>query len=319
MNSLCLVRFLPFDIACYVPSGTSLLDAVREAGVPLKAGCGGEGICGECLLLIESGEYRAAPSAAISENLLAQGYALACLTEVRGNLTVRLPQFQELSIRSVSDSSFFHEHRNDISGIFEAGALPKAIADIVPNDTEKKIYGIACDVGTTTVVVQLVDLKNGNIINTASGYNQQLKCGEDIISRINYSQKQGRLQELNHLVLATINNLIQKNLEGTRISTPDIYYASVSGNTTMTYLLLNLDPRPIREDSFLPASNRTIMKASDDIGLSINPDAKVVCAPSVGSYVGGDITAGLLCTPIFRNAESVSLFIDHFIVLCPEF
>jgi uncharacterized 2Fe-2S/4Fe-4S cluster protein (DUF4445 family) len=78
----------------------------------------------------------------------------------------------------------------------------------------------------------------------------------------------------------------------------------------MTYLLLNLDPRHIREEGFVPASNRSIFADSCDIGIDINPDAKIVCAPAVGGYVGGDITAGLLCTPLFRNTESVSLFID---------
>jgi len=304
------VRFLPFDITRYVASGTSLLDAVREAGLPLKASCGGEGTCGDCLLLIESGKYHSKPSAALSENLLSQGYALACLTEVQDDLTVQLPQFQELSIRSITDSTFFHEHRDDISGCFEVGLLPKAVAELVPNTTENHIYGIACDVGTTTVVVQLVDLRNGNIVNTASGYNHQLKCGEDIISRINYSQKPGRLRELNELIVATINNLIQKSLEGFRISLSEIYYASVSGNTTMTYLLQNLDPRNIREEALVPALNRTILTNSRDLGFDINPDAKIICAPAVGSYVGGDITAGLLCTPILRDSENVSLFID---------
>lgn len=304
------VRFIPFDITCHVPPGTSLLEAVREAGLPLKASCGGEGTCGDCLVFIEAGKYHSKLSAALSENLLSQGYTLACLTEVQDDITVQLHQFQKLSIRSVADSAFFHEHRDDISGCFEVGSLPKAVAELVPNATEKDIYGIACDVGTTTVVVQLVDLKNGNIVNTTSGYNHQLKCGEDIISRINYSQKPGRLRELNGLIIATINNLIQKSLEGLRISSSDIYYASVSGNTTMTYLLLNLDPLPIREEAFVPSLNRTVLTNSLDLGFGINPAAKVICAPAVGSYVGGDIAAGLLCTPIFRDSATVSLFID---------
>jgi uncharacterized 2Fe-2S/4Fe-4S cluster protein (DUF4445 family) len=94
------------------------------------------------------------------------------------------------------------------------------------------------------------------------------------------------------------------------MSPSDIVYASVSGNTTMTYLLLNLDPLPIREKAFPPSLNRTVLTNSSDLGIEINPSAQVICAPAVGSYVGGDIAAGLLCTPILRDSETVSLFID---------
>ncbi len=304
------VRFLPFDSTVQVSAGTSLLDAVNQAGLPLRASCGGGGTCGECLLLVKSGSYQAKPSAALSKNLLAQGYCLACLTEVQDHLTVQLPQFQELSIRSITDSVFFHEHKNEISGYYEIGSPLEAVPDVKSVASGKGIYGIACDVGTTTVVVQIVDLANGRILNTASGYNYQLKCGADIISRIHYSQRPGRLEELNTLVITTINNLVEKCVEGLPVSMPDIYYASISGNTTMTHLLLNRDPQYIRQELYVPALNKTTLAASRDLGLTINPEAKVICAPAVGSYVGGDITAGLLCTPLLRNSERVSLFID---------
>ena len=304
------VRFFPFDIVAEVSSGTSLLDAAAAADLPLKASCGGGGTCGDCMLSIKSGRYRAKTSAALSERLLAQGYVLACLTEVTDDLTVHLPQFQELSIRSVTDSSFFQEGRKEISGYYEPGLFSKAVEEIVPSATDKNIFGIACDVGTTTVVVQLVDLRSGKILGTASGYNHQIKCGEDIVSRINYAGKPGRLCELNRLIIATINRLIERcfeNIQGTYL---DVYYAAISGNTTMTYLLLNMDPEEIRKDPYATCLNRCRPVASRHLGLKMNPDAMVLCSPAVGSYVGGDITAGLLCTPILRDADKVSLFID---------
>ncbi len=304
------VRFFPFDITATVAARSSLLDAVKQAGLPLKASCGGRGTCGDCLLSIRSGNYQTRASAAISQNLISRGYALACLTEVGDNLTVHLPQFREISIQSITDSKFFHEHKNEISGYYETGSLPRAVADVILSANEKEIYGIACDVGTTTVVVQLVDLRNGQFLSTASGYNHQLKCGEDIISRINYSQKPGRLRELNGLIIATINNLIKKCLEGLPVSPSDLYYASISGNTTMTQLFLNLDPQYIRQEPYVPSLNQCRLAVSRDLGLSMNSRASVICASAVGSYVGGDITSGLLCTPILRDSEKVSLFID---------
>jgi len=304
------VRFLPFDVTVVVAPGTSLLDAVTQAGLPIKAGCGGGGTCGDCLLLIKSGSCRVRPSAAISENLRTQGYVLACLAEVSDNLTVHLPQFQEMSIQSITDSTFFREHRDEVSGCCGPVALPEIVSDVIPSATDKNIFGIACDVGTTTVVVQLVDLRIGKVLSTASGYNHQLKCGEDVVSRIHYAQKPERLLELNNLIVATINRLIQKCLESIHGIFLDIYFASVSGNTTMTYLLLNMNPLDIQKDPYASAMNRARFKTSRELGLKMNPEAVVLCAPVVGSYVGGDITAGLLCTPLLREAEKVSLFID---------
>lgn len=304
------VRFLPFDATVEVPFRTTLLDAAVEAGLPVKASCGGRGTCGDCMLSVKSGRYQARPSAALSENLITRSYTLACLTEVTDNLTVHLPQFQELSIQSVVDSSFFQQHRDAISGYYEPGLFSEMVEEIVPSATDKNIFGIACDVGTTTVVVQLVDLRTGEILSTASGHNQQLKCGEDIISRINYAGRPGRLCELNRLIVATINRLIQRCFENIPGSYLDLYYAAISGNTTMTYLLLNMDPEDIRRDPYASALNRCRPAASRDLGLKMNPSAILVCSPAVGSYVGGDITSGLLCTPLLRDAEKVSLYID---------
>ncbi len=304
------VRFLPFDATVEVPLGTTLLEAATEAGLPIKAGCGGRGTCGDCLLSVKSGNYRAKPSAGLPENLIAQGYALACLTGVTDNLTIQLPQFQELSIRSVVDSGFFDAHKDEVSGYYGPASFSETVMDVIPSATDKNIFGIACDVGTTTVAVQLVDLRTGRVLSTASGYNQQLKCGEDVVSRIHYAGKPAGLRELNRLIVATINSLIRRCLENVPGNYLDVYYGVLSGNTTMTYLLLNMDPGEIRTDPYAAALNRARPAASRNLGLKMNPDAMVLCAPAVGGYVGGDITAGLLCTPLLRNDEKVSLFID---------
>lgn len=193
--------------------------------------------------------------------------------------------------------------------LFKSGEY-RTIIDVFPQSASKKIYGVACDIGTATVVLHLVDLRSGEIIGSASSYNQQLKCGEDIISRINYSQKPGRRQELHNLVIGTINHLIEKAADPSKVSSSDIYYASFSGNTTMIHLFLNLEPRFIREEPYVPTLSQVPTILARDVGLKMNHEARIACAPAVGSYVGGDITAGLLCTPILRDSEKNSLFID---------
>jgi len=370
------IKFLPFENEVDTDSGTSILDAIRQADLPLQTTCGGEGTCGECVVQIVKGSYQSKLSAALPQELLKQGYALACLTEVYDNLTVQLPQYQQLSIRSVVDFQFFEDNKNYISGVYEINphirnlslkippptlddnfsdikrlqkevqkeiqtksvqyeysALKKlattlrekqgqvntilfkneenwTVLDVEPDITEKSIYGIACDIGTTTVALNLVDLKDGNIVSTASDYNQQIKCGEDIISRINYSQKPGRLQELHELIVRTINTLIEKVTETAGISSSDIYFTSISGNTTMIHLFLNLNPQYIREEPYVPTMNQVPIILSRDLGLKTHHNGRVHCAPAVGSYVGGDITAGLLCTPILRTKEKISIYID---------
>ena len=370
------IRFLPFEINIDIESGTNALDAIRKADLPLNTTCGGKGTCGDCIIQILEGTYQSKPSAALPQQLLKKGYALACLTEVNDSLTVQLPQYQQLSIRGIVDSQYFENNKDNISGIYEINppikildlkipaptiddnysdlkrllqeiqkilqtknvncdySVLKILANTVrekrghinavvfeneeywtvisvePNITKKSVYGISCDIGTTTVALNLVDLKNGKILSTASDYNQQIKCGEDIISRINYSQRPGRLQELHELIIRTINNLIIKVAETALISPTDIYYISISGNTTMIHLFLGLEPHYIREEPYVPTMNQVPIILSRDLGLKTNPDGRVYCAPAVGSYVGGDITAGLLCTPILKSTEKISLFID---------
>lgn len=370
------VTFLPFETSIEVPPGISLLDSVKKANLPLKATCGGKGTCGDCVVRILSGDYKQKPSAILADQLASQGYALSCQTEVLSDLTLQLPQFQELSIRSIVDTKFLEKHKDRLSGFYEVdppvkkidlalaqpslednysdlkrlerelrkhftfGSLNceysvmkklasavrqnqgkvsivifksegyQTIIDVFPQSVEKKIHGIACDIGTSTVTLHLVDLQNGDILGSASSFNQQLKCGEDIISRINYAQETGRLQELCDLIIGTINHLLEKAADSSKVSLSDIYYASVSGNTTMIHLLLNLEPRYIREEPYVPTLNQVPTLLAREVGLKINQAARMVCAPAVGSYVGGDITSGLLCTPILRDSKRYSLFID---------
>lgn len=370
------VNFLPFEVRIDVPPELTLLEAIKQANLPVKASCGGKGTCGNCAVQILSGTIKRKYSASLPAHLTSQGYILACQTRVSDDLIVHLPQFQELSIKAVADSVFFNTHKDQISGVHEvnspmkkvdlhipppalednysdlkrldrevkkktslnrvdyeysvlcklAAALRKnegkisivflqsektgAVIDVFPIARTRKIYGLSCDIGTSTVALHLVNLETGEIRSTTSGYNQQIKCGEDIISRINYAQKPGGRDELQDLILGTVNHLITKAVDSVKASQEDIYYAVIAGNTTMIHLLLNLDPRHIREEPYVPTFNRVPILNSRDIGLEINPEGKIFCAPAVGSYVGGDITSGLLSTPILRQKDKISLFID---------
>jgi uncharacterized 2Fe-2S/4Fe-4S cluster protein (DUF4445 family) len=171
-------------------------------------------------------------------------------------------------------------------------------------------FGVACDIGTTTVGLQVVDLTDGRVIDTVGDYNGQIECGADVISRILYAQKSRRLAELQRRVVHTINRLLTASLARGKIAPDDVTCAVFAGNTTMTHLFLGIDPRHIREHPFVPALKTAPLLSAKELDLHIWPEAPVWCAPCVGSYVGGDITAGALRAQLYQPHRGITLFID---------
>jgi len=181
---------------------------------------------------------------------------------------------------------------------------------VEPGDRTSSHYGIAVDIGTTTLSVMLVDQSNTGILTIRSDYNSQIKCGTDIISRINYANRPERLEELRQLVLKTINKLIKQVCDDNDLRPEDILSAAISGNTTMIHLLLGLNPEYIRLEPYTPTLYESPTLSADKIGININPGSPIYFSPAVGSYVGGDITAGLLCTDISTDTDKINLLID---------
>ncbi len=184
------------------------------------------------------------------------------------------------------------------------------IAGVRPGHAATAAYGLAIDIGTTTVAAQLVDLNDGRVLAAASSYNRQIRRGADVIHRIDYARTPDRQAELRSMVLDTINTLIEDMASQAEINPAGIRAAFVAGNTTMIHLFLGLPPRYIREMPYVPTVNPVPVLTAAEVGLAIRQDAVVECAPGVGSYVGGDITAGLLCTQLLTNHEDVFLFLD---------
>ncbi|MBC2712444.1 MAG: DUF4445 domain-containing protein [Desulfosarcina sp.] len=168
--------------------------------------------------------------------------------------------------------------------------------------------GLAIDVGTTTIVVYLVDLVDGTIVAATAGHNRQADCGDDVINRIVCAEKNG-VKKLSRMALATINSLIGEALDSAGTKADGIRNVVISGNTTMAHLLLQIEPRYIRRDPYIPTvSDFPILKAGE-IGLKANPIAAVFVMPGPASYVGGDIVSGILYTG-FHREEPVTLYID---------
>lgn len=184
------------------------------------------------------------------------------------------------------------------------------VINIEPGDSSVRNFGIAVDVGTTTVAVQLVYLPTGEAIASRADYNDQVVCGLDVISRINYARRPDRLEELRSRVLKTINSLVRHVSDSHGVRPREICNAVISGNTTMVHLLLGLKPEYIRIDPYTPTVLETPYLTAAEVGLEIHPQSWVYLSPCVGSYVGGDITAGILCTDLATDTEALILFID---------
>jgi uncharacterized 2Fe-2S/4Fe-4S cluster protein (DUF4445 family) len=192
---------------------------------------------------------------------------------------------------------------------------PPRLVDILPGDHLESLWGVAIDIGTTTNVVWLVDLLSGQVMAQAADYNGQIARGEDVISRIIYAsrgkgeEKGQGLWELQKLVVQTINRLLEQATSQVGTRPEEIYSATVAGNSTMIHLFTGLQPESIRLMPFITTINQVPSLRAHELGLHLCPDATVDCLPGVASYVGADITAGVLSSGMCQDGK-LSLFID---------
>lgn len=374
------VRFLPDNVTVSVPPGTDLLRAAALAGLEIKSGCGGEGVCGRCLVAIRSGRAR------VEEGNMAPkyrrlGYALACRTKVEGDLVVEIPPEARIEttqqvlldgpsrllqeketdvllqyglqpvcrkytvslppptlvenapdltrlVARLVPSTGFSEITTNLAALRE---LPEVLrrdnfrvtctladlgdgrAEIVhvePGEAVRPAYGLAVDIGTTTVAALLVDLASGETLDRVGTYNHQIRFGDDVITRIIHSVREERgLEELQRAAVDTINELIDRLLARHDLWPTDIQAVAVAGNTTMTHLFLGVSPKYLRLEPYIPAAARFPVVRAGELGLKVHPEAPVRCMPAVASYLGGDIVAGLLVADM-QHLPGIGLYID---------
>ncbi len=176
--------------------------------------------------------------------------------------------------------------------------------------SSKPAYGISIDIGTTTVVAGLINLEAGKVIDSVGSYNKQSKYGSDVISRINHADETPEgLQELHEAIVDTINSLIEELLEKHSLETRDICAITAAGNTIMVHFLLKITATYLRLEPYIPGAIKFPVFRANQIGIKANPDSPVFILPCVASYVGGDITAGVMATGI-RGSDKLTLFID---------
>jgi uncharacterized 2Fe-2S/4Fe-4S cluster protein (DUF4445 family) len=218
------------------------------------------------------------------------------LLNISNNVLKTLPDVLRTGDWKVTVTMAFYEGRGEI-------------VRVTPGKDYFPAYGVAADIGTTTVVVALINLTTGEVLAKQGTYNRQADYGDDVISRIIYADECKGLEKLQKVVIGTVNELLDRIFAEYHVSMEEIPVMVVAGNTTMTQLFLGINPKYIRLEPYIPTANDYPVVKAKEIGLNINPQGLVFNLPSVASYVGGDIVSGALMAEMDKR-EELTLFID---------
>jgi len=183
------------------------------------------------------------------------------------------------------------------------------IINIEARDTRGTHYSLAFDIGTTTVCGQLLDLNRGRVVAESIAYNGQISYGQDVITRIAYCQKPGGLKKLQKAVVTTINEVIAELLAQSKVNKEHIGHITVAGNTTMTQILLGLDPKYLRLAPYTPTANLFPPIEASSLGIKVNKQVYLFTFPAVASYVGGDIVSGIVGAGVHQRSK-LTFFMD---------
>ena len=372
-------------VVTYATEGERLLEVAQKSNVPIDAPCSGNASCGKCRVRLVSGELDSKITRHISEEEYQNGWRLACVSTVKGDVEVEVPdiasayrsRMKVADLSSPSEIAIFEDTKKKITDAglelknsmqvitismeeptlddtmpdnervtwavqaatglervripysvlkkmpdvlreshFQAQCVVRVTAndvflyDMLPMEAKAVVGGLVVDIGTTTVSALIVDMLSGEILAKASSGNGQIRYGADVINRIIETTKPGGIKKLQDAVIKeTINPMIHEMCRSIHFPEKQIYRMCVASNTTMNHLFAGINADPLRMEPYIPTFFKTNSLFASDVGIEINPDAHIIMAPNIGSYVGGDITAGTLVSMIWNRPE-FSLFID---------
>lgn len=294
------------DVKVSAESGQNLLEVAQSAGVVIDAPCAGNGTCGKCRVVVSSGVVDSVSNIHLSEEDFAEGWRLACQSTVCGDAMILVPSelgdFRKgIQTADLSSTEEMERYQQQIQTIFQTGIV---------QGRKQTGFGLAVDIGTTTVAAVLMNLETGQIIAKASMGNGQIRFGADVINRIINQRKPGGVDRLRKAVREeTLIPLIDELCEQAHISSDAIKIAVISGNTTMEHLFVGANGDTIRLEPYEPEFLELHDQTAALLGLPLDPAAPVILSPNVGSYFGGDLTAGVLASLLW-NSDEQTLFID---------
>ncbi len=224
----------------------------------------------------------------------------------------QLPTGYGIQLRTSQGSNMFYKLYADTGEPYEFYSeeddITIEVIQLEGGDTTGENYAVVIDVGTSTVVAHLIDLNTGETIDAEATYNSQKVYGEEVTRRIIYAE-QNRLDKLREVVVGDINNLITALVTRSKVKLNDIMAILCAGNTAMVHFLLGFNPSRIRKEPYIPVCISPPPIRAVEIGVKVNPRGLLYCLPSIASWVGADITAGILATGLYR-AKDLTMLID---------
>lgn len=354
------VIFQPMNRVVRVGHGSTILDAIREAGIQFESICGGSGECGKCRVIHVRGSCERQPGGEgrdLSPDEIARHYCLACRTRVTGDCEFVIPVESRIDMPKIllsscwksgdlspssakyltagavpADSPFGHrslrfigytgqrphmtrEQHDRLVGspllltatVGTATGYPEVIG-IDDGDTTGTNYGLAIDLGTTTVVGALINLADGSVLAQASSLNRQITYGEELITRISAAKDEGGRARLKEAAVESINEVLSRLMAGPGAAADAITDVCVAGNTVMIYLLNGLDPKVLElVEGEIP--REPIIVKAHELRLRVNPGAYVYCLPNVSRFIGGDAVGDVVVSGMHTSSD-LSLLID---------
>lgn len=339
------VYFSQYDKEIEVENESLLIDVIRKNGFKLETPCNSKGICGKCKVKIYG--IKSEPKDEEKKFLTNANERLACITKIEEDVTVEFLSNEKEDLKTINQGYSIDVDINsrlqkkkfqnikkaeykcsvectsfnikDMDIIKRIGDLRKYQEEnlyvVTFEDTiidlfneNKNILGVALDIGTTGISSYLLDLENGDILNKASTLNPQTTFGGDVISRISFTmQEENGLGKLQEVIIEKINELIEE-LIGKKFNRDDIYNLNIAANTTMLHILAGVNPESIAKAPYKATFLDKIDLKPKELNIDINPKGVITLLPSISSYVGADIVAGIVAIDISKY-QSV-IFID---------
>jgi uncharacterized 2Fe-2S/4Fe-4S cluster protein (DUF4445 family) len=312
-----IIRFQPDGRSVQVPAGTPLLAAARQAEVLVEAPCGALGTCGKCKVRVLEGTVsQVATRHRLAADETAAGWVLACAVQATGDLLVEVPP--PAAGQALRITTHGHTTAVPIAPFVRKKFLPEHNVTVVvdrgsrvlarePGDATANCFGLAVDIGTTTLVVTLVELASGRELATASALNPQARHAQDVLSRIRLARDATGLALLQGEIVTALNVLTGEVAASAGIDRRHIYEAVFSGNTCMLHLAAGIDPAPLGKFPYTPALAGGNHLAASAIGLEIAACGLIYLPPVISAFVGADLTAGILATGLHREKRTVLL------------
>jgi len=313
------VNFINQQLKADVPEGTPLVTAARTAGVTIETPCNGVGTCGKCKVrLAEKSQlenieiHGSHPS--LTEAEIQDGYILACQAKVKGNIDILYNEktAENLNVRIISSGHTFDYAIKSFITKKTDGKNTKVfggekLLGTEDGDTENQMYGIALDIGTTTMVAELYSLTDGKLLASESMLNPQSAYAQDVLSRIQFAKGENGLTTLYEAFLKAFGVLRDSIVNTAQIDPKYIYEVVFSGNTAMLHLATNTDPSPLGKYPYL--SNVKGGESIPAAELGISNFGLVYLPPIISAFVGADITSGIFISKL-KERKGKTLFID---------